>query len=162
MWLLIPGSWVQALCWVWSLLKIKKWINKNRRTTFSSHHTIADGSWATKAEKLFEIEKFWSGNMLCNRICHIESFFFCFKLLFSFVRQRETEHQWGRSRERGRHRIRGMFQALSCQHWAQREAQTHELWDHDLSQSRALNQLSHPGARHIESYRVVNKDLPHR
>ena len=35
---------------------------------------------------------------------------------------------------------------LSCQHRARYRAQTHELWDDDLSQSRTLNLLSHPGA----------------
>ena len=38
------------------------------------------------------------------------------------------------------------LQALSCQHRARRGARTHELWDHDLSLSRTLNRLSHPGA----------------
>uniref|UniRef100_A0ABI7X6E2 Uncharacterized protein n=1 Tax=Felis catus TaxID=9685 RepID=A0ABI7X6E2_FELCA len=28
----------------------------------------------------------------------------------------ETEHEWRRGRERGRHRIRSRLQALSCQH----------------------------------------------
>ena len=37
-------------------------------------------------------------------------------------------------------------QALGCQHRARRGAQTHGLQDRDLSQSRLLNRLSHPGA----------------
>ena len=61
-------------------------------------------------------------------------------------RARETEHEQGRGRERGRHRIRSRLQAPSCRHRAPRGAQTHELRDHDLSQSRMLNRLSHPGA----------------
>ena len=52
----------------------------------------------------------------------------------------------GRVRERGRHRIWNRLQALNCQHRALHGARTHELWDHDLSWSRTLNQLSHPGA----------------
>ena len=52
----------------------------------------------------------------------------------------------GRCRERGRHRIQSRFQALSCQHRAQCGARTHRLWNHDLSQSRMPNWLSHPGA----------------
>ena len=52
----------------------------------------------------------------------------------------------GRDRKRGRRRIRSGLQALSCQHRAWCGAQTHELRDHDLSQSQTLNQLSHPGA----------------
>uniref|UniRef100_A0ABI7ZXC6 Prefoldin subunit 1 n=1 Tax=Felis catus TaxID=9685 RepID=A0ABI7ZXC6_FELCA len=38
---------------------------------------------------------------------------------------RETEHEQGRSRERGRHRIQNRLQALSCQHRARRGARTH-------------------------------------
>ena len=76
-------------------------------------------------------------------------FFFCLKKIFFniylFLRQRETEHEWGRVRERGRHRIGNRLQALSCQHRAQRGAPTHEPGDRDLSQSRTLNRLSHPG-----------------
>ena len=48
--------------------------------------------------------------------------------------------------EGGRHRIKSRLQALNCQHRAWCKAQTHEPWDHDLSRSQTLNQLSHPGA----------------
>ena len=43
-------------------------------------------------------------------------------------------------------RIWSRLQALSCQHRAWHGAQTHGPRDHDLSRSRMLNQLSHPGA----------------
>ena len=66
--------------------------------------------------------------------------------VYLFLKERETEHEQGRSRERGRHRIRSRLQALSCQHRARHGAQTREPWDHDLSWSRTLNWLSHPGA----------------
>ena len=56
------------------------------------------------------------------------------------------EGQRERERKRGRHRIQSRLQALSCQHRAWCRAQTHELWDHDLSWSWTLNRLSHPGA----------------
>ena len=46
---------------------------------------------------------------------------------------------------RGRHRIWSSLQALSCQHRAWHRARTHGPWEHDLSRSRMLNQLSHPG-----------------
>ena len=75
-------------------------------------------------------------------------FFFIFLMFIYFWERetdRQTEHEWGRGRERGRHRNRGRLQALSCQHRAWREAWTHKQWDHDLSRSRMLNQLSHPG-----------------
>ena len=51
-----------------------------------------------------------------------------------------------RDREKGRHRIQSRLQALSCQHITWCRARTHEWWEHDLNQSRMLNQLSHPGA----------------
>ena len=63
-------------------------------------------------------------------------FFNCFKCLF--ICERETECEWGRSRERGRHRIQSRLEALSCQHRAWRRTHTHELWDRDLSQSRTI------------------------
>ena len=62
------------------------------------------------------------------------------------MRRRETEHEQGRGRERGRHRIRSRLQAPNCQHRARCRAQTHELWDHDLSWSQTPNWLSHPGS----------------
>ena len=58
----------------------------------------------------------------------------------------ETEHEQGRGRQRGRHRIGSRLQAPSCQHRARCGAGTHRLRDHDLSWSRLLNWLSHPGA----------------
>ena len=66
-------------------------------------------------------------------------------LMFIFGRKRETECEWGRGRETERHRIWSRLQALSGQHRAQCRARTHKLRDHDLSWSRTLNQLSHPG-----------------
>ena len=38
------------------------------------------------------------------------------------------------------------LQAPSCQHRARCGVWTHKPWDHDLSQSQTLSQLSHPGA----------------
>ena len=69
-----------------------------------------------------------------------------FKHLFIIERQRDTECEQGRGRERGRHRIWSRLQALSCQHRAWCGARTHKLRDHDLSWSQKLNWLSHPGA----------------
>ena len=73
------------------------------------------------------------------------TFFFYLFFYCLFLRERERERQQGRGRERGRHRLWNRLQAPSCQHRAQCGAQTHELWNHDLSQSQALDQLSHPG-----------------
>ena len=52
----------------------------------------------------------------------------------------------GKVRERGRHRITSRLQVPSCQHRARCRARTHGTRDHDLSRSRSLNRLSHPGA----------------
>ena len=57
----------------------------------------------------------------------------------------------GGGSERGRHRIWNRLQALSCQHRDRRRAQTHGRRDHDLSRSRLLNRLSHPGAPLLKS-----------
>ena len=57
----------------------------------------------------------------------------------------EIECEWGRGKDRGRHRIRSRLQALGGQHRAQCSARTHGSWDRDLSRSLMLNRLSHPG-----------------
>ena len=69
------------------------------------------------------------------------------KIFLRFIHFLETEtaHEWGRGRERGRHRTQSRLQALSCQHRAPWGAWTHERWDHDLSWSRSPNRMSHPG-----------------
>ena len=55
---------------------------------------------------------------------------------------------WAEEEQRERE-TQNLKQALSCWHRAQRGACTHKLWDHDLSWSPSLNQLSHPGAPQI-------------
>ena len=74
------------------------------------------------------------------------SSFLIFLNVYLFSRQRETERAWGRGRERRRYRIWNKLQAPSCQHRARRGARTQEPWDHNLTRSRTLNRLSHPGA----------------
>ena len=75
-----------------------------------------------------------------------------------FLRQRETEHERGRGRERGRHRIGSRLQALSHQPRARRGARTHGPRDRDLSWSRTLNRLSHPGApKTYFKYKDINR-----
>ena len=46
-----------------------------------------------------------------NDEAQILVFFKIFFNVYLFLRQRETEHEWGRGRERGRHRIRSRLQA---------------------------------------------------
>uniref|UniRef100_A0ABI7XXB9 SRA stem-loop interacting RNA binding protein n=1 Tax=Felis catus TaxID=9685 RepID=A0ABI7XXB9_FELCA len=54
--------------------------------------------------------------------------------VYLFLGQRETEHEWGRDRERGRHRIGNRLQALSHQPRARRGAGTHGPRDCDLAE----------------------------
>ena len=74
--------------------------------------------------------------------------FFSFQYFFFdvYLKERETECQRGRVRERGRHGTQSRLQAPSRQHRARRGARTQWMWDHDLSRSRTLNQLS-PGVK---------------
>ena len=72
-----------------------------------------------------------------------------FNVYSFFERERETECESGRGKERRRHRIRSRLQALSCRHRARRGTRTQEPWDHDLTWSRTLNQVSYPGAPHL-------------
>ena len=53
------------------------------------------------------------------------------------------------ARDRRRHGVWSSLQALSSQHRARHRAQTHKLWDHDMSQSQTPNWLSHPGTPHL-------------
>ena len=71
-------------------------------------------------------------------------FFFLIYIYF-WERDRQTKHEQGKDRDRGRHRIQSRLQALSCQHRAWCGAWTHEPWHHDLSRSRMLNRLSYLG-----------------
>ena len=82
--------------------------------------------------------------LLCLCSCFLFKNFF---LTFIYFWDRERQSMNGvRVRERGRHRIGSRLQAPSCQHRARPGAQTREPRDHDLSRSRTLNRLSHPGA----------------
>ena len=60
--------------------------------------------------------------------------FLLFSNVYLFLGQRETEHERGRGRERGRHRIGRRLQALSHQPRARRGARTHGPQDHDLAE----------------------------
>ena len=74
---------------------------------------------------------------------HFVFFFLIVFNVYLFLRQRETEHEWGEGqRER---ETQNRKQAPSCQHRARRRDRTREPRDHDLSRSRTLNRLSHPG-----------------
>ena len=60
--------------------------------------------------------------------------FIYFPNVYLFLGQRETEHERGRGRERGRHRIGNRLQALSHQPRARRGARTHGPRDRDLAE----------------------------
>ena len=76
-------------------------------------------AWWKHFKKIFFNVYFWEGERACTRTV-------------------------GKG-QRGRHRIWSRLRSPSCQHRAQCGAWTHEPGDHDLSQSRTLDQLSHPG-----------------
>ena len=83
-------------------------------------------------------------------------FSFLFSFLFSFFLFLHTylptylllerQCEWGRGKERERHRIWSRLQALNWQHRARHRAQAHGLWHHDVSRSWRLTWRSHPGA----------------
>ena len=68
--------------------------------------------------------------------------FLFFLNVYFWDRDREPLHEGERGRERGRHKIWGRLQAVSCHHEAWRRAWTYEPRDRDLSQNWTLNQLS--------------------
>ena len=47
---------------------------------------------------------------MCEARCDLGLYFF-FNVFYLLLGQRETEHEWGRGRERGRHRIGNRLQA---------------------------------------------------
>ena len=66
--------------------------------------------------------------------------------VYLFLKERKTQCEWGRGREREGDTIQSRVQAPSCQHRAWLRARTHKPWDHDLSWGQMPNRLSHPGA----------------
>ena len=84
---------------------------------------------------------------MASRVC----LFFLIKKIFAyiylFLRDRARQ-SWGGEgqRERGRHRIRSRLKLWTDSTRAQCRARTYRPWHHDLSPSRTLNWLSHPGA----------------
>ena len=123
---------------------------RSRLQALSCQHRAWRGA---QTHRLWDHDLSWS--WLPNRLSHPgapKTFF----LMLIYFWERKTEQEWGRGRERGRHRIGSRFQALSCQHRAWHGAWTRELRDHDLSRSRTLNQLSYPGAPSTMFSRVIH------
>ena len=86
--------------------------------------------------------------------------------MFIYVWEWDRQSMSRGGTERGRHIIWGRLQAPSCQHRAQRRAQTRQPEDRDLSWSQTLNQLSHPGAPQVQALAtdppLGTADLVHR
>ena len=78
-------------------------------------------------------------------MCLWSCFLFFYNVYF-WERERMRMRMSGGGVEREGDRIQSRLQALSHQHTAWCEAETHKPWDHDLSPSWLLNHLSHPGA----------------
>ena len=76
-------------------------------------------------------------------------YFFFPTFLFLPLGRRETEHERGRGRERGRHRIGNRLQAPSHQPRARRGARTHGPRDHDLAEVGRLNDCATQAPREI-------------
>ena len=65
---------------------------------------------------------------------HLIWIFFIFSSFYLFWEgEKEREHEQGRHRERGRENPK---KSPCCQHGAQGRAQSHKLWDHDLSRNQ--------------------------
>ena len=95
----------------------------------------------------FMYRLFWTSVMTPFKKFHNGScllFFFLFNILF--ISEGWREEREGGEAEREGDKIWSKIQALSCQHRTRLGAQTHKLWDHNLSGSWTLNQLSNPGS----------------
>lgn len=142
---MISGSWDgaphQAPRWAWSLLGILSF-SLSLSLPLCLHPFPHSCSVSKKKKDLIKISK-------KIKLKHQFEYFNLFKKHFLTVFKRERVCEQGRGRERGRLRIRSRLQALSCQHRAWCRAWTHEPWDHDLSRSCMLNQLSHPGTPRV-------------
>ena len=83
---------------------------------------------------------------------------FFFNVYLFLGGQRETEHERGRGRERGRHRIGNRLQALSHQPRARRGARTHGRRDRDLA---GVGRLTDCATQAPLTF-VFSKQLQHR
>ena len=93
---------------------------------------------------------------------HVTTIFFIFLNFFniySFLRDRDRQSMSGEGAEGGRHRIRSGLQAPSHQHRAGHGAwRSHEPWDHNLSQSRTLNDWATRAPRYSHWIKKKKKD----
>ena len=87
--------------------------------------------------------------------CVFLNFFSTFFILF--LGQRETEHERGRGRERGRHRIGNRLQAPSHQPGARRGAPTHGPRDCDLAE---VGRLTDCATQAPHRFNQVSMEIP--
>ena len=83
------------------------------------------------------------------------AYFNFFFLTFILFWETERDKAWTEKGQREGDTESEGLQALGCQHRPPHGARTHELRDHDRSQSQWLNRLSHPGAPRI--LHILNK-----
>ena len=92
---------------------------------------------------LYPTSQWRSPNLIVNIVSwEAWKFLKIFLNIYLFSRDRA----WARDRERRRNRIWSRLQAPRCPHRAWGGAQTHKLWDRDLSWSWMLNRLNCPRA----------------
>ena len=77
--------------------------------------------------------------------------------VYLFLGQRETEHERGRGRERGRHRMGNRLQALNHQPRARRGARTHRPRDRDLAEVGRLTDCATQAPPHNPNFKGANK-----
>ena len=128
--------------------KIKTWkvlIQRSRRTGFSGCLWWCEGGHLKPGLKWNKRQNPFLLDQISHIVkrkttvgCGLKSVRFFFFSTFIYFWDRETEHERGRGRERGRHRIGSRLQALSHQPRARRGARTHGLRDRDLAEVGCL------------------------
>ena len=88
------------------------------------------------------------------------NFFFFFSMFIYFLGQRETEHERGSGRERGRHRTGNRLQAPRHQPRARRGARTHGPRDRDLAEVGGLTDCATQAPRWTLEF-LINYAFPH-
>ena len=95
------------------------------------------------------LESSWENENFDNPKCSDRTFKSPLFNLYLFLRERERQSSSRGGAEKEGDRIQSRLQAPSCQHRAWHGAWTRELQDHDLSWSRTLNPLNHPGTPNV-------------
>ena len=103
---------------------------------------------------------YWANHFSVVALSYPFFYFYFFKCLFNFeIQKREGEREREKASGGGAEsegETENPKQAPHCQCKARFRAWTHKLWDHDLSWSQTLNQLSHSGAHHTPPLPATN------